>query len=96
MRDKKRRRIDILPLHKQVSALIWKNFILKKRHWRMTIAEFVFPILYCITYLGTTGLLSPKGTVSYDYFRSGEFYDFVFYLGVLTLTYISMVRFINF
>jgi hypothetical protein len=85
-----------IPLRKQVSALIWKNWILKRRHWKITITEYIFPMLYCITFLATTGLLSPKGTKAYDYFRSPDFYDFVFYLGVLTLTYMSLVRFINF
>lgn len=58
--------------------------------------EFLFPLLYCVTFLGTLGMFCPKDTPVYDYFRSQDFYVFVFYLGVLTLTYVSLVRFINF
>jgi hypothetical protein len=37
--------LNRIPLRKQISALIWKNWILKRRHWKITITEYIFPML---------------------------------------------------
>jgi hypothetical protein len=87
---------SFVPFFTQVRALVWKNYLLKRRHWRITMTEFLFPFLYCVTFLATIGTFTDKGTSLDSYFRSKDFYTFTFYLGVLTLTYISLVRFINF
>jgi len=80
----------------QVRALTWKNFLLKKRTLKMTITEFIFPIVYCLGYLLYFGVFTTKGSTLNSYFTSIDFYTFVFYLGIVILTFISMVGFTNF
>ena len=58
--------------------------------------EFLFPLLFCFTFLATIGVFSSTGSTIDNYYKSENFYIFVFFLGVLTLTYISLVRYINF
>lgn len=62
----------------------------------MTIAEFIHPIFYCLGYFLIFGVFTTPGTALDAYFKSEEFFCFVFYLGVVTLTFISHVGFINF
>jgi len=62
----------------------------------MTATEFVYPIIYCMGYLLQFGVFTSKGTLADTYFRSGDFYTFVFYLGLVVGTFISLAGFINF
>ena len=62
----------------------------------MTIAEFIFPIFYCMGYLLVFGVFTSKGSPLDNYFRSQQFYCFVFFLGLVNLTFISLVGYVNF
>lgn len=52
------------PLWKQVRALVWKNYILKKRHLFITLVELLCPVFYGITFLASTGIFAPKDTAT--------------------------------
>ena len=62
----------------------------------MTLSEFIFPLVYFFCYMLYFGVFTSKGTTLDNYFRSQDFYTFVFYLGVVILTFISIVGYINF
>jgi hypothetical protein len=79
----------------QVKALIWKNYILKRRHWKMALIELVMPLVYCVVFLATIGAFSKKDSTLDNYLRH-EFYTFVQYLGLLPLLFVSFGMFINF
>jgi hypothetical protein len=81
---------------RQVKALIWKNYLLKIRHWKTTMVEFILPVIFCLAFLATLGIFAPENSEVHKYFLSQQFYLFVFYLGVVVCTYISLTRFTNF
>jgi len=79
----------------QVRALMWKNFLLKRRHWKLTLFEFLMPLVYFISFLGTVGAFTEPGS-GIESFLKNQFYVFVSYLAILPLLYITFAVFINF
>lgn len=47
----------------KLRLILWKNLIIRKRHWLLTLFEFAIPILLCIAILTLTSLI-PKPYIS--------------------------------
>ena len=81
---------------RKVWSLTWKNYLLKKRNFGMTLVEFLLPVIYLLVYLMNFGVFTKKDTDVDSYFVGSDFYTFVFYLSVVVATYISLCTFVNF
>ena len=42
---------------RQLRILIWKNLILKRRHYLSTLGEFLTPLLFCLVVGGDQGII---------------------------------------
>lgn len=43
----------------KLRLILWKNLIIRKRHWLLTLFEFAIPVLLCVAILTLTSLI-PK------------------------------------
>lgn len=76
--------------------MTWKNYLLKKRYWGITVVEFIYPVLNLLSICLNQGLLTTEGTVMHDFFTSKQWYIFIYYLTLDLGAYITLALFINF
>jgi hypothetical protein len=43
---------------RQVWSLAWKNYLLKKRNFGMTLVEFFLPVIYLLVYMMNFGVFT--------------------------------------
>ena len=79
-----------------VKSLTWKNYLLKKRYWGITIVEFIYPFLNLLSICLYQGVFTTEGSVLHGFFTSKQWFTFIFYLTLDLGSYITLALFINF
>jgi hypothetical protein len=70
--------------------LTWKNYLIKKRSLSIVLAEMGYPILNLMIIPLQLGLFTKKGSAIDAYFTGQDWYVFVYYLTIVTGSFITL------